>query len=345
MEKIRNEYFTLQWHLTERCNLRCMHCYQDERYLKKEIDIDKKKRVISDFAAFCKKLGKKPRIAFTGGEPLIIREELFELIEFCNNRYPKIKKTILSNGTIMTDEDIRRFKGFNMDEIQISLDGAKKETHDYIRGTGNYDKTIDTINRLVDAGIDTRVMSVFHKKNYKEMPELIELCRKLKVKSLGITELVPEGRGKDIYDLMLSPEETRSLFIEIAEKQIEIIENGQRLRIDMNKPLWILLKDLFPKHKDLFGAGCSLGISDLALMPNNDVLPCRRIDIVIGNLDKDTFFDIWYGSELLWKFRDRDKIGECAGCDENRFCGGCKAVSYAVTGDLFRKDPMCWKEL
>ena len=31
MEKVTyNGYFTLQWHITHRCNLRCRHCYQDD---------------------------------------------------------------------------------------------------------------------------------------------------------------------------------------------------------------------------------------------------------------------------------------------------------------------------
>lgn len=337
-----SEMFTLQWHLTERCNLKCKHCYQSLEYPAIENNFDRKKKIISDFSKFCKKLKKTPRIAFTGGEPFILGDEIFNLFDYCNEKFPEIRKNIFSNGTLIDKAIVTKLKKSKIDNIQISLDGARKDTCDFIRGIGVYDKVLRAIELLNSASINTSVMFVFHKKNYQEIEELIELCNSLDISTLGITALVPEGRGEKLFELMLNPEETHELYRIIIRKQIKLIENGSNLKIDMKRPLWTLLKDEFKEHQDIIGGGCAAGFSGLALMPNEDVMACRRLPIIIGNLAEDTFFDIWYSSRLLYDLRNRKEFGKCANCLHVKKCGGCRAVAFVVKNDAFDKDPYCW---
>lgn len=336
------ETFILQWHLTENCNLKCKHCYQNLEYLGKETTLDRKRIIISDFAKFCKKIKKIPRIAFTGGEPFILGDELFDLFNYCEEKFPEIRKNILSNGTLIDEIIVKKLKKNNIDNVQISLDGAKEDTCNFIRGKGVYDKALKALEILNSAGIKTSVMFVFHKKNYQEIEELIELCNSLNVSTLGITALVPEGRGENLLELMLNPEETHELYRTIIKKQIELIINGSKLKIDMKRPLWTLLKDEFKEYQDIIGGGCAAGFSGLALMPNEDVMACRRLPIVIGNLAESTFFDIWYSSDLLYDLRDRYKVGKCANCLHIKNCGGCRAVAFATKRDAFETDSYCW---
>jgi len=341
-QKPLKDTFILQWHLTERCNIKCKHCYQNLEYLGAETNLDRKKKVISDFAKFSIKLKKTPKIAFTGGEPFILGDELFNLFDYCNKNFPEIRKNILSNGTLIDEAIVTKLKKSKIDNIQISLDGAKEETCDFIRGIGVYNKALKAIELLNSASIKTSVMFVFHKKNYQEIEELIELCNTLNVSTLGITALVPEGRGEKLLELMLNPEETHELYRIIIKKQIELIENGSNLRIDMKRPLWTLLKDEFKEYQDIIGGGCAAGFSGLALMPNEDVMACRRLPIIIGNLAESTFFDIWYSSSLLNDLRNRKEVGKCANCLHIKNCGGCRAVAFAMKNDAFEKDSYCW---
>jgi len=334
--------FILQWHLTEKCNLKCKHCYQNLDYLGKETNFDRKKKIVSDFAKFCKKLKKIPKIAFTGGEPFILGDELFNLFDYCNEKFPEIKKNILSNGTLIDKAIVTKLKKSKIDNIQISLDGAKKDTCDFIRGIGVYNKALKAIDLLNSASIKTAVMFTFHKKNCLEVEELIELCNSLDVSTLGITALVPEGRGEELFELVLNPEETHQIFKTIVKKQIELISNGSKLKIDMKRPLWTLLKDEFKEYQNIIGGGCAAGFSGLALMPNEDVMACRRLPIIIGNLAESTFFDIWYSSSLLNDLRNRKEIGKCANCLHIKNCGGCRAVAFAIKNDVFEKDSYCW---
>lgn len=336
------DMFILQWHLTEKCNLKCKHCYQNLEYLGTETNFDRKKKIISDFAKFCKKMKKNPKIAFTGGEPFILGDELFDLFDYCNKNFPEIRKNILSNGTLIDEAIVTKLKESKIDHIQISLDGAKEDTCDFIRGAGTFNKALKAIELLNSAGIKTAIMLVFHKKNYQEIEELIDLCDSLNVSTLGITALIPEGRGEKLLELMLNPEETHELYRTIIKKQIDLIINGSKLKIDMKRPLWTLLKDEFKEHQDIIGGGCAAGFSGLALMPNEDVMACRRLPVIIGNLSKSTFFDIWYSSSLLDDFRNRRKVGKCANCLHIKNCGGCRAAAFALKNDAFEKDPYCW---
>lgn len=338
----KKEYFTLQWHILERCNLRCKHCYQNEDYIKKELSLSEKKEIIDEFVRFCSKIEKTPKIAFTGGEPFLIKKELYLLLDYCKKNYPFLETSILTNGTLITLEDALILKSKDVKYIQVSLDGASEKTHDSIRGKGNFEKALNTLHLLNKEGIKTAVMSVFHKKNYKEVPALIDLCDKLNVDFLGITELVPTGRGKKMKNLSLSPLQTKELFIKIAKKQVELIHNKGKLQIDMKRPLWVLIRNKFPEIKDVIGGGCAAGFSGLALMPDGDVMACRRINKVIGNIKKQSFFEIWYSSPDLWELRERDKLGECSACKYNELCSGCKAISLSVYGNYFKKDIHCW---
>ena len=56
-------------------------------------------------------------------------------------------------------------------KIQISLDGLQ-ETHDFIRGSGSFEKTMKTIKQLYDNDVRFYIHFVYNSKNYKELYEL-----------------------------------------------------------------------------------------------------------------------------------------------------------------------------
>jgi len=336
--------FLLQWHLTERCNLRCKHCYQNLDYLGKEISEREKKDIIKRFIKFCKKLNRVPRLAFTGGEPLLVIDELDRLIEYGKEICPELQVVIMTNGTLV-DEYLSFFERWQPLYVQVSLDGADAETHEGIRGRGTFARTLGAIRALTELGIPVAVMSVFHKDNERTLLDLVDLCHSLKVSRLGVTALVPEGAGAKMSDKLLSPEEVHQLFLKLVQKQSELEKKGSSLIIDMRRPLWVLVKDEAEKLNVSaeVGGSCAAGFSCLALLPNGDVMPCRRMNVVIGNLVKQNFFEIWYGSNLLNDLREKSAV-ECSSCEFLRSCGGCKAVSKAVNGSFFVRDPLCWKQ-
>ncbi len=81
--------FGFQWHITNRCNLRCTHCYQEDYSDANELSLDGLKRIANEIIGTLSKWNKRGDIAITGGEPLL-KEEMFPLIHYLNQqmRFP-----------------------------------------------------------------------------------------------------------------------------------------------------------------------------------------------------------------------------------------------------------------
>ncbi|MFH0806961.1 MAG: SPASM domain-containing protein [Elusimicrobiota bacterium] len=80
----------------------------------------------------------------------------------------------------------------------------------------------------------------------------------------------------------------------------------------------------------------------LALLPDATVLPCRRFNIPVGNLQTDSLENIWSNSKLLNDLRNKQNLkGKCGKCGVSD-CIGCRAMVYALTGDYLAEDFHCW---
>ena len=298
--------FILQFHITERCNLRCKHCYQEDKYLNQEMTLEQKKNVIDMFGKAAKAWAVKGIINFTGGEPLIKKQELLELIRYAKSNYPGMVIGILSNGTLIDKTTANELKAAGVKDVQVSLDGATEETHDLVRGKGNFKKAIEGIKNIVSVGLLGEIMFTLHKQNAKEVPAIIDLAASLGAKRIGIERLVPIGRGsKELPDSVLTPEELHNVYAFVGRRKSELKD---KIIIATNRPLWCLVGQELEKTDDFVGS-CAAGLSTMTVLPNGDVMPCRRMNLVIGNLKEKSLFDIWYSTEILWKLREKSKSG------------------------------------
>jgi radical SAM protein with 4Fe4S-binding SPASM domain len=78
-------------------------------------------------------------------------------------------------------------------------------------------------------------------------------------------------------------------------------------------------------------------------LPDGKVMACRRLNLIIGDLNKQKLNDIWVNSEVLNNLRDKSKVKVCGKCNYWFQCGGCRALAHAIYGDYLGKDPQCWK--
>ena len=61
--------FTLQWHITQTCDLHCKHCY--DRSDRSQVTLDDALRILDDLGAFCGSRNVSGAVSFTGGNPLL----------------------------------------------------------------------------------------------------------------------------------------------------------------------------------------------------------------------------------------------------------------------------------
>lgn len=343
--------FGFQWHITDRCNLRCIHCYQEDYSGSNELGLDGLKQIADEIIRALAKWDKKGDIAITGGEPLLKRE-MMPLVDYLNSANEIFSIDLLTNGTLVDDNLVKQLQSFQKIRcVQISLDGASHDTNDSIRGKGNFEKAIAGIRLLRENNIKVNIMFTLQGKNMRDVPMIIDLADAEGIDTLTIERMVPTGMGKDLINQLLLPAEMKEI-IEYISKRAEqqIKENGSTF-ISRSRPLWIMCNgdsNYFRSDSSMecaVGGICSIGLDGLCIMPDATVLACRRLPIPIGNLQQDTIEKIWFRSELLWGIRDKHNLkGKCGSCNLIPYCSGCRAIAYACTGDYFAADPQCWKQ-
>ena len=175
--------------VTDRCNLRCLHCYLGDAG-SADLDPETARLVVEEFG----EMGGL-RLMVTGGEPMLYPrfDELNELLE--GRPY---RRVLISNGTLMRDVD---YRALNFDEVQFSLDGLEAG-HDLLRGRGGFSRTMRALEEALGAGMQVSVATVLHARNLGEVEGLGRRLEKMGVSSWTLEFPVPEGRLRERPDLM-----------------------------------------------------------------------------------------------------------------------------------------------
>src|SRR5574344_647913 len=324
---IENTDFYFQWHITNVCNNRCKHCYHADYNKKNEMTKEQLIQIADQIEDALEKWNFYSSMSVTGGEPFTRKDDLFELLSHIENNCERIAHyDILTNGTLITDEDIVKLKAYKkLRRIQVSMEGPTIESHDAVRGDGDFIRVTDAIKKLKANDFVMSVMTTLTRNNMDLIPELITLLGALGVDYFALERFMPEGQGEGNTDWTLSKEETKKMFEYMTQKAFEI-----------RTPHLLLYRTLYCLCSDnkTVGAMCSAGVSALTILPDAPILPCRRLPIPIGNVLTDGIINTWYNSELRWKLRDYSSYkGKCNGCEHFLEFRGCRSMAYLATGD------------
>ena len=137
--------FVLQWHLSEACNLKCKHCYQED-HVPVQLSYEELISILNQYRNLLKKLKVKGHINITGGEPLC-SPHFFKLLDEFKKDKDLYSFSILTNGTLINDEMAKKIASYNPEYVQVSLEGGKR-INDYVRGKGVYKKVGEAIKLL-----------------------------------------------------------------------------------------------------------------------------------------------------------------------------------------------------
>ncbi len=333
-----DDTFHIQWHITNLCNLRCKHCYQNDFSNVLELDIKGLRTVSENIINTLEKWGKRACINLTGGEPLL-KPELFDLLRILEQSIWIYELGIITNGIFLDERIVKGFSEFSrFKKLKVSLDGASAEVNDSIRKGKTFSRVIKNLSSIKgERDFEIILMFTVMKRNIQELPSFFELSKVLGVNGVIIERFIPLGKGAEIRDEVLSKEDWRRLIKMLSEifsiDEEESFLSFQAFQVSFNK-----------EEPMLFGAPCVIGKDGLCIMPNGDVFPCRRLPISIGNLLDKQLKEIWDGSELLKALTDRKNIkGKCKSCNIDN-CFGCRSLALSLSGDPFSEDPHCWYE-
>lgn len=337
--------FGLQWHITERCDQRCKHCYiyaGKELEILPDMSIDKMKKILLDFLNFCEKMNRNPSISVTGGDPILYKHfwEFIDLLKINNVNF-----SILGNPFHLNDEVADRLKQSGCKAYQMSIDGLE-ETHDFIRKPGSYKATMQKIRCLKKAGITATIMTTVSKTNISEIPQLVDEMVKYKVDRFAFARYCPNPGD---FELMPTPEEYKSFMEKMWNKYEEYSDSSTFFSLkDHLWKLFLYEKGYFDisnisNPENLILDGCHCGISHMTLLTDGTVYACRRSYTPVGKVPQQSFLEIFWGNEME-KYRQYEKFEKCSKCELLNYCRGCPSVANCLNGSFYSSDPQCWKK-
>jgi len=190
LEKEEIKFCEVEFKLTNKCNLKCLHCAPASDMNNRDLLSTGEVIIILD------KILKMNvgRLLITGGEPLI-RKDIKYLLNYTRKNY-KGTINLITNGTFI-DKEMALVLKKCVDAVSISLDGYDKESTDFIRGKGVYDRIINAIYNLKEVGFDKETIDltmVSTSQNFNHEDEFYSLCEKLGVAG-RVSEFFAKGRG------------------------------------------------------------------------------------------------------------------------------------------------------
>jgi radical SAM protein with 4Fe4S-binding SPASM domain len=275
----------------------------------------------------------------TGGEPFL-RPDLFEVLGEAARQGFDI--FLLTNGTLVDQTRALRLAELGVKGVQVSIEGPE-EVHDSIRGAGSFAASAAGIERLVDAGLAVTLNVTVSRLNASSMRQVIAFGSRAGARRIGFSRLVPSGKGRSLLSRMLSSQEVKELYESLFSLELTDIE------IVTGDPVASCMKT--PSNGDAGTramSGCAAGVSGLTILPNGDVMSCRRLAVTLGNARRDSLRELWATSPVLEALRDRSRYkGKCGSCSRWAHCRGCRAIAYAYSrsrgeDDYLADDPQCF---
>jgi radical SAM protein with 4Fe4S-binding SPASM domain len=302
--------------VTERCNLRCAHCYinqpaGDREIMARELTYQQWCSIIDQIVdEGCMWL------LLTGGEPFV-RPDFLDIYTYCKKKGLLI--TLFTNGTLITPEIADYLSDYCPFSVEITVYGRTKETYERVTGVpGSYERCMRGIELLLERKVPLKLKTMAMTLNVHELDAIQEW-----VESLGLEfryDPMINGRfdGKDgpgavrlppekIVELDCADEKRRNAWKEFAEK------------------FWGP-----PKRDTLFV--CGAGINTFAVTPAGELVPCIMARMSAANLKREFFVEGW--QKLLDVVEQKVCTDSpCRKCNLGALCGICPGWAVLETGD------------
>jgi radical SAM protein with 4Fe4S-binding SPASM domain len=250
--------------------------------------------------------------------------------------------SLMSNGTLIDSDMARRISEAGVSDVQISLDGLEV-THDNLRGRGSFRRTLTGIRNLVEQGVEANINLTVSRLNMGETGGLVHLAEELGVGAIAFSRLVPTGRGKELSSEALSCEEVAHFY-----EGLQKFNDESKVVVTSRDPLAGIsgMEGDIPQTEMPVG-GCAAGIFGVTITADGTIMPCRRMNLPVGNINEVSFRELWVESPVLWSLRKREVYHD--GCESCRYwsvCRGCRAIALAYARasgneDYLGPDPQC----
>ncbi|MFP4517043.1 MAG: thio(seleno)oxazole modification radical SAM maturase SbtM [Desulfovibrionales bacterium] len=317
--------FTLQWHITQQCDLACKHCY--DRTDRVPLSLQNGLAVLDQFRDFCRTRFVTGQVSFTGGNPFL-HPSFYEFYQAAFERHLQV--AVLGNP--VPEEWLDRIQVHTTPAFyQVSLEGLS-EHNDAIRGTGHFQRTMDFLKLLRERGIPSSVMLTLTRANMDQVLPLGELLRG-RTDGFSFNRLAAFGEGSSL------DQADPVAYAAFCREYLQAARDNPVLNLKDN----LLSIPLQEAGKDQFGGctgfGCGAAFNFVSLLSDGELHACRKLPSSLGNIFETGLGDL-YDSPLAERYRQG--CTTCQGCSLFSVCGGCLAVTAGSGLDPFKDiDPFC----
>lgn len=311
--------------LTYRCNERCIHCYLDH-----EDHGEMTTREIKDALDQLAEAGTL-FLTFSGGE-IFLRKDLFELIAYA--RALHFDLSLKSNALLIDASRACRLRELGVRRIQISIYSTEPEIHDAItKVPGSLQRSLAAIRFLQAQGLNVKIACPLMKQNLTAYRDVQSLAEELGVPYVLDLTITPKMDGdKGILALRIP-----------SQALLPVLQDARGIapnKSPAGAPQPVLATGSASssgiESQSYEDIPCSAGHNSCYISPYGDVLPCVQMPVPTGNLRRQRFRDIWFGSGEMNRVRAvrESQLPVCSHCSIRTYCERCPGLAQMEGGDL-----------
>ena len=272
---------------TSACNMHCTGCWAAEYGHKQSLSYEVMDKVLTEG----KPLGLHACL-FTGGEPLIRKDDIFRLCE----KHRDVAFHAFTNGTLIDDDFCKELLRVGNFFVSVSLEGFS-EANDSRRGDGHFEKALRAMELMHSYHISFGVSICYTSRNYRDVTSdaFLDMLIERGCYFAWYFHYMPVGMNAST-DLLLSPEQR--LYMKDRIREIRGLEGGKEIfAIDF-------------QNDGEFVGGCVAGGKYYChINAAGDVEPCVFIHYSGANINKMTFLDC-LRQPIFMKYREGQPFNE-----------------------------------
>jgi radical SAM protein with 4Fe4S-binding SPASM domain len=304
--------------LTQRCNLRCCHCYVDcGDYADEtpEVSIERWVELVGELRdAGCM------TVVLTGGE-VGLRAGWLTVAKAVRDN--GLMLAVLTNGTAMTTGELHELVRLRPVRVAVSLYGPTAEVHEAVTRTpGSFERTVATMTFLREQGIRVRASVVLMQENFSGYQSTRELAWSLDCEPVLDFTIAPRANGDtDVLTHRLTRVQLEELLRDVVAPLLESWEPERG--------------DDVPARLRKVGS-CGAGATGGFVAANGDLFPCVGFLPSFGNVGLRPFVDVWTSpAARAHRLAMARTLDACTGCQAMSTCiTACPRRSLAENGDM-----------
>jgi len=274
----------IAWQVTNECNLACLHCIEESgpgKAFRDELSEEQIFRFLGQ-AMDC----EVPYISFSGGEPMV-HPLFFRMVEYVCARGAHLK--IETNGHYLTPENCARLKSLGVKAVQVSLDGASRETFNRMRVRGDFDRATAGVRALRAAGVPIEINYSPTCFNAHEIATAVDLAYELGAESFYTGRTMYTGNAVKTWRRLAPSEEQYQEYFRVLHAKVD--EYRDRMHVHFHE--MGLLEELRYRLRNPAAL--------LIVLPNGLVKLINALPFVCGDLREKSLQQIWSDFQRAWR--------------------------------------------